>query len=93
MYASVLDPWELALFHGISLVVRFCKSDEGRWERVVSMAKEYRAYAAECMVWAEGAKSDAERDRFLEMAKAWLQAAAVSELASRQTAEQAPAPE
>ena len=48
----------------------------------MSMAKEYRAYAAECMDWAKNAKSDVERDRFLTMASAWLRAAAISELAA-----------
>jgi hypothetical protein len=48
----------------------------------VSLAKEYRAYAAECMDWAKNAKSDVERDRFLTKASAGLRAAAVSELAA-----------
>ena len=47
---------------------------------VVSLAKEYRAYAAECMDWAKNTKSDVDRDRFLTMASAWLRAAAISEM-------------
>jgi hypothetical protein len=56
----------------------------------VSSAKEYRAYGAECMEWAKTAKSDSERDTFLEMATSWLQAAAIAELASRPSNDQAP---
>jgi len=56
----------------------------------VSLAKEYRAYAAECMDWARNAKSDVERDRFLTMASAWLRAAAISELAASPKDEKKP---
>jgi hypothetical protein len=42
-------------------------------------AKEYRDHAAECMGWAKTARSDRERITFLEMAKAWIQAAVVAE--------------
>jgi hypothetical protein len=42
-------------------------------------AKEYREYAAECMDWARTAKSDQERDTFLQMAQTWLNAALVAE--------------
>jgi len=45
-------------------------------------AKEYRSYAAECMEWAKTARSDQERNTFLEMAKTWLQAATVADRAS-----------
>jgi hypothetical protein len=42
-------------------------------------AKEYRDYAAESMDWAKTASSDQERVTFLDMAKTWLQAAAIAE--------------
>jgi len=44
------------------------------WERVVS-AKEYREFADECMGWAKTARSDREREIFLQMAQTWLWAA------------------
>ncbi len=47
----------------------------------MSLTKEYRAYAHECMDWAKNTKSDVERDRFLTMASAWLRVAAISEMA------------
>jgi hypothetical protein len=42
-------------------------------------AKEYRDYAAESRDWAKTASSDQERVTFLDMAKTWLQAAAIAE--------------
>jgi hypothetical protein len=42
-------------------------------------AKEYRDYAGECMGWAKSARTDEERVTFLDMAKTWLQAAAMAE--------------
>ena len=42
--------------------------------RVVS-AQEYRENAQECLAWARSARSERERDIFLEMAKTWLRAA------------------
>lgn len=36
---------------------------------------EYREYADECLGWAKTAKSDKERDVFLQMAQTWLDAA------------------
>jgi hypothetical protein len=42
---------------------------------VMQSAGKFREYADECMQWAKKAKSDAEREAFLEMAEAWLQAA------------------
>jgi hypothetical protein len=42
---------------------------------IISSAKEFREYAAECMDWAKSAKTDHERDIFLQMAKSWLAAA------------------
>jgi hypothetical protein len=59
----------------------------------MSLAKEYRAYAAEYMDRAKNAKSDVERETFLEMTKTWLQAAAMAEWVGRQTNDQAPAAE
>jgi hypothetical protein len=41
----------------------------------MSSAKEYREYATECMDWAKTAKTDYERDIFLQMAKSWMEAA------------------
>ncbi len=40
----------------------------------MSSAEEYRKYADECLGWAKAAKSDKEREAFLDMAKAWLAA-------------------
>ena len=37
---------------------------------------EYRQFAEECMQWARAAESDAERKAFLDMARAWTDAAA-----------------
>jgi hypothetical protein len=44
-------------------------------ERVMSSA-EYREFADECMGWAKTAKSDGERESFLQMAHICLKAAA-----------------
>jgi hypothetical protein len=43
--------------------------------RVVSAAKQYREFAEECMGWAKTAKTDRERDIFLQMARTWFAAA------------------
>jgi hypothetical protein len=40
---------------------------------------EFREFASECLDWAKSAKSDTERDIFLQMAQAWLEAATRSE--------------
>lgn len=45
---------------------------------VMSSAKEYREYADECMGWAKSAKTAKERDIFLQMAKAWRDAALIA---------------
>jgi hypothetical protein len=42
----------------------------------MTTSDEYQRFADECMGWARGAKSDAERKAFLDMARAWTQAAA-----------------
>jgi hypothetical protein len=36
----------------------------------------YRTYADECLGWARTAKTDREREIFIEMARTWLNAAA-----------------
>jgi hypothetical protein len=49
----------------------------------VSSAKDYRKLADECLGWARTANSDKERRIFLQMAEAWLGAAAHAEALSR----------
>ena len=41
----------------------------------MATSKEYREYADECFGWAKTAKSDRERDIFLQTARTWLEAA------------------
>jgi hypothetical protein len=36
---------------------------------------QYREFARECMQWAEEAANEADRQHFLEMARAWINAA------------------
>jgi hypothetical protein len=43
---------------------------------VVSSVEELRAYADEHLGWAKTARTDRERNIFLQMAKTWLEAAA-----------------
>ena len=38
--------------------------------------KQYVEFARECMRWAEESSSEHDRQHFLEMAKAWMRAAA-----------------
>jgi hypothetical protein len=45
-------------------------------------AKEYREHVDECIGRAESAKTDLERDLFLQMAKAWIEAALIASGAS-----------
>jgi hypothetical protein len=45
-------------------------------EWFVVSAKEFRKLADECMGWARTARSDREREIFLQMAQTWLWAAA-----------------
>jgi hypothetical protein len=40
--------------------------------------RDYRDYAEECIDWAKTARSDWERDTFLQMAKAWTKAEVVA---------------
>jgi hypothetical protein len=42
----------------------------------MTTSDEYQRFADECMGWARGAKTEAERKAFLDMARAWMQAAA-----------------
>jgi len=42
---------------------------------VVASAEEYRAYADECLGWAKTARTETERQIFLQMAQTWLRAA------------------
>jgi hypothetical protein len=44
----------------------------------VSTADEYRSYADECIGWAKSAKTDRERQIFIQMAETWLRAAVVA---------------
>ena len=41
----------------------------------MASSNEYREFANECMGWAKTARTDRERDLFLDMAKTWLEAA------------------
>jgi hypothetical protein len=40
-----------------------------------SSPKELRGYADECIGWARTARTDQERDIFLQMARTWIEAA------------------
>jgi hypothetical protein len=50
---------------------------------VVSASKEYRDYAGECLDWARTARSERERQIFLQMAQTWLAAAVRADLRNR----------
>ena len=39
-------------------------------------SKQYREFARECLRWAEESTSDEDRRHFIDMAKAWVHAAA-----------------
>jgi hypothetical protein len=54
------------------------ESENGRAmeEWFIVSAKEYREFADECMGWAKTARSDQERQIFVQMAQTWLWAAA-----------------
>jgi hypothetical protein len=41
--------------------------------------QEYRQYAEECLRWAREAKTEIERQQLLELANAWVQAAALQD--------------
>jgi len=42
-------------------------------------SKQYREFADECLGWAKTARSERERQIFLQMAQTWLQAAGLAE--------------
>jgi hypothetical protein len=42
----------------------------------MATADEYQQFAEECIRWARAAETDADRKSFLDMARAWTQAAA-----------------
>ena len=44
----------------------------------MSAVRQYRENADECFTWARTARSDREREIFLEMARAWLDAATIA---------------
>jgi hypothetical protein len=50
-----------------------------RREGCVLSSNDFRDFANECLDWAKTAKSDSERDIFLQMAQTWLEAAMRSE--------------
>jgi hypothetical protein len=52
---------------------------------VVSALREYRENADECFTWARTARSDREREIFLDMARAWLEAATLASRRARPT--------
>jgi len=43
----------------------------------MTIKAEYQEYAIECLKWAAGAKTEDERQAFLEMADAWTRVALV----------------
>ena len=45
----------------------------------MATAKEYRAYAAECIEAAKAAETEEEQEAFLQMATDWLRAASLAE--------------
>ena len=48
------------------------------WELFVTPAKEFRAYADERLDWAKTARTDHERKIFMQMAKTWMEVAALA---------------
>jgi hypothetical protein len=46
-------------------------------ERIMPSENEYREYAQECVQWAATAKTEKERQIFLEMANAWTRVALI----------------
>lgn len=61
----------------------------------MSSPREYRAHVTECMERAKKTNSDVERTTYLEMAKAWLEAAVQADIpvGSRQPTERSEAAE
>jgi len=54
---------------------KYIPTDDALGTCVVSSADEFRAYADECFGWARTAKTDREREIFIQMAQTWLAAA------------------
>jgi hypothetical protein len=52
---------------------------------VASSPEEYRVYAEECFDWARTARTERERDIFLQMARTWLEAAVRASSKTRST--------
>jgi hypothetical protein len=46
-------------------------------------SQQYREFAKECLQWAEESTSNEDRSHFVEMAKAWMHAAAELENSSQ----------
>ncbi len=46
-------------------------------------SQQYREFAKECLQWAEESTSEQDRCHFVEMAKAWMHAAAELESSSQ----------
>jgi hypothetical protein len=52
-------------------------------ERIMESAREFQAFADECLGWAKTAKSERERETFLKMAETWIRAAILAESGQR----------
>jgi hypothetical protein len=84
--------WELRN-HGMS-----CRWVKGAGSRaasartglVVLTAEECRKNAEECLRWARDAKTDSERQAFLDMARTWTEAAMMADGGSAKIAEHLP---
>jgi hypothetical protein len=57
---------------------------------ITSVAKQYREFAHQCFSWAKTANTEHEREIFLEIATAWMEAARCAEAARRATRERRP---
>jgi hypothetical protein len=47
-------------------------------EPAMESAKQFEEYAAECLGWAKTARTEKERDLFIQMAGTWTQAATIA---------------
>jgi hypothetical protein len=54
------------------------ESEKVPWGCVMGSAKEFLEYANECFEWAKTARTDQERDLFLQMANSWTAAAVLA---------------
>lgn len=45
----------------------------------MTTAREFRQYADECLRWASETKDEEQRQQFLDMASAWVQAASLQD--------------